>query len=121
MPTNALFRKITRRTLRGAAIWLLLAFIAPAGADEARGNLPERATIVETIRQAALPLRGELHDYDPLLALIGEARLVLLGEATHGSAEFYRERWRITRRLIEEKGYDALIHIDTSSALTVLP
>jgi erythromycin esterase-like protein len=37
---------------------------------------------------------------------IGDARLVLLGEATHGTHEFYRMRAEITRRLIEEKGFD---------------
>ena len=43
--------------------------------------------------------------YDTLLEAIGDARFVLLGEATHGTHEFYRERARITRRLIEEKGF----------------
>ncbi|HEY7482414.1 MAG TPA: erythromycin esterase family protein, partial [Gemmatimonadales bacterium] len=40
-----------------------------------------------------------------LLERIGEARVVLLGEATHGSSEFYRMRARITRELIERKGF----------------
>jgi erythromycin esterase-like protein len=43
------------------------------------------------------------------MKLIGDARFVLLGEATHGTHEFYRERARITRRLVEEKGFDALV------------
>ena len=43
-------------------------------------------------------LTGGDRDYDALLAAIGEARVVLLGEATHGSREFYEERARITRR-----------------------
>src|SRR5689334_22535290 len=59
---------------------------------------------VEALRQVILPLGGSPADYDPLLAQIGEARLVLLGEASHGTKEFYRERAVITRRLIEEKG-----------------
>jgi protein-L-isoaspartate(D-aspartate) O-methyltransferase len=41
----------------------------------------------------------------PLLERIGNARLVLLGEASHGTAEFYRMRARITRALIEQKGF----------------
>src|ERR671938_62005 len=57
------------------------------------------------IRRAAYPLTGGAADYDPLLNLIGNARIVLLGEASHGTHEFYRERARITRRLIEEKGF----------------
>ena len=44
-------------------------------------------------------------DLGPLLGRIGDARVVLLGEATHGTAEFYRMRARITRRLIEQRGF----------------
>jgi erythromycin esterase-like protein len=51
------------------------------------------------------PLTGATNDYDPLLELIGDARIVLLGEASHGTHEFYRERARITRRLISERGF----------------
>lgn len=47
----------------------------------------------------SLPLEG-------LLERIGDSRLVLLGEASHGTSEFYRARQRITRALIEEKGFD---------------
>jgi erythromycin esterase-like protein len=52
-------------------------------------------------------LRGE-HDYDDLLSWIGDRSVVLLGEASHGTHEFYRERSRITKRLIEEKGFVAV-------------
>lgn len=45
-------------------------------------------------------------DLDGLLQRIGDARVVLLGEATHGSSEFYRMRARITRALITRKGFD---------------
>ena len=41
-----------------------------------------------------------------LLSRIGDRRIVLLGEASHGTSEFYRARQRITRALIEEKGFD---------------
>ncbi len=60
---------------------------------------------VEAVAAAAEPLGGWPQDYDTLLALIGDNRFVLLGESTHGTREFYRERARITRRLIEEKGF----------------
>jgi len=40
-----------------------------------------------------------------LLESIGDARVVLIGEASHGTSEFYRLRERITRRLIEDKGF----------------
>jgi erythromycin esterase len=44
-------------------------------------------------------------DLDPLLDRIGDARVVLLGEATHGSHEFYTWRSALTRRLITERGF----------------
>ena len=44
-------------------------------------------------------------DLESLEQRIGEARVVLIGEATHGTSEFYRMRARITRRLIESKGF----------------
>jgi erythromycin esterase-like protein len=57
---------------------------------------------------AARPMSGSEHDHDALLELIGDARFVLLGEASHGTHEFYRERARITRRLLAEKGFQAV-------------
>ncbi|MGO9343167.1 MAG: erythromycin esterase family protein [Acidimicrobiales bacterium] len=53
-------------------------------------------------------ITGEPTDYDALLDLIGERRFVLIGEASHGTHEFYRERARITRRLIDERGFTAV-------------
>ena len=60
------------------------------------------------MHEAAHPLTGAARDYDPLMDLIGDARFALLGEASHGTHEFYRERARITQRLIEEKGFAAV-------------
>lgn len=54
------------------------------------------------------PLSGSDDDYDGLLDLVGDARVVMLGEASHGTHEFYRERARITRRLIEELGFQGV-------------
>jgi erythromycin esterase-like protein len=65
-------------------------------------------TLAETLRDAAYPVTGSKDDYDPLLDIIGNSCVVLLGEASHGTHEFYRERARITRRLIEEKGFGAV-------------
>src|SRR5947209_8958192 len=62
----------------------------------------------DIVREAAHALEGSTADYDPLLGLIGEARFVLLGEASHGTHEFYRERAEITKRLIVEKGFNAV-------------
>lgn len=58
------------------------------------------------LSQAAIPLSGEPGDYDALIDRVGDARVVLLGEATHGTHEFYEERHRITRRLVEDRGFD---------------
>ncbi len=48
----------------------------------------------------------EQADLAPLLERIGDARIVMIGEATHGTSEFYRMRARITQALIEEKGFN---------------
>ncbi len=47
-------------------------------------------------------------DLDGMMARIGDARLVLLGEASHGTEEFYDMRARITRRLVEDKGFNVV-------------
>jgi len=63
---------------------------------------------VESVRAIAHPLDGAAHDYDPLMDLVDNARFVLLGAASHGTYEFYRERAEITKRLIQEKGFTAV-------------
>jgi erythromycin esterase-like protein/orotate phosphoribosyltransferase len=69
---------------------------------------PETTPELAAIRRDLVPLGGGENDYDPLLRLVADAHFVLLGEASHGTHEFYAERARITRRLIEEKGFDAV-------------
>ena len=64
--------------------------------------------VTESIRKEASPLSGEVDDYNQLLAVIGNARFCLLGEATHGTHEFYRERAEITKQLIKEKAFTAV-------------
>jgi erythromycin esterase-like protein len=64
--------------------------------------------LTDVVHEAAHPLVGESTDYDPLMKLIGDAPLVLIGEASHGTHEFYRERAQITKRLIKEKGFTAV-------------
>ena len=65
-------------------------------------------TLIEAVQQAAQPLLGTAQDYDTLMDLIGDARYVLLGEASHGTHDFYQARAQITQRLIEEKGFTAV-------------
>ena len=64
--------------------------------------------LVDALRRHLHPLAGTPGDHDELLRLIGAARFALLGEASHGTREFYRERISITRRLIVEKGFTAV-------------
>jgi erythromycin esterase-like protein len=56
------------------------------------------------VEEIARPIAGAA-DLDPLLDLVGDARVVLLGEASHGTTEFYTWRTEISRRLIREKGF----------------
>jgi erythromycin esterase-like protein len=70
--------------------------------------IAERSLVTHAVRERSHPLSGNLHDYDPLLNLIHDARFCLLGEATHGTHEFYRERAEITKRLIREKAFTAV-------------
>lgn len=70
---------------------------------------PAVSLIDEVVQSEAIPLRpDEISDYDKLMEAIGDKRFVLIGEATHGTHEFYRERAQITKRLIREKGFDAV-------------
>src|SRR5690242_1333202 len=71
--------------------------------------MPEASTdLIDTIQAAALLFDGEDADYDPLIQMVGDARFVLLGGASHGTTEFYRARATITRRLIQELGFTAV-------------
>jgi len=58
-----------------------------------------------TLERAWRPLGADA-DLDPIVERIGNRRLVLLGEASHGTSDFYTWRARLTRRLIEEHGFD---------------
>ncbi|MBD2103895.1 erythromycin esterase family protein [Leptolyngbya sp. FACHB-261] len=76
---------------------------------KAMPDLPEvMRSQVNAIRRVAQPLTGKPNDYDSLMDLIGDARFVLIGDASHGTHEFYRERAQITKRLIQEKGFAAV-------------
>lgn len=71
----------------------MLAFVqSMAAAQPAPDNIP------------SYPVRNA-RDLSPLLQEMGNAHIVLLGESSHGTAEFYRWRDSITRRLITEKGF----------------
>jgi erythromycin esterase len=61
--------------------------------------------IIDRVRQRELPLEDD-HSLDPLLDRIGDCHFVLLGEASHGTAEYYDWRARLSKRLIREKGFN---------------
>lgn len=66
------------------------------------------AALTGLIEDHAHAITTESSDFDALLHSIGESNVVLIGEATHGTAEFYATRAAITQRLIEEKGFTAV-------------
>lgn len=76
--------------------------------------------VIETVRKFASPITNSAADYDPLMELVGDAPFVLLGEATHGTHEFYNARAEITKRLIMEKGFNVIaLEADWPDALRV--
>lgn len=79
--------------------------VASAGRPSTQRSRP--ATIAKLIRETAEPI-GDIDQVDisPLLDRIGDSRVVLLGEATHGTSEFYRMRTRITKELILRRGFN---------------
>lgn len=61
--------------------------------------------LTRALHEEAVSLVGAPRDFAPLLERVANARFVLLGEASHGTHEFYRIRAEITKRLIQEKGF----------------
>lgn len=75
--------------------------------------------LIAALQREARPLETA-EDFDYLLDCIGNASIVLLGEATHGTREFYRLRADISKRLIVDKGFDAIaVEADWPDALRV--
>ena len=65
-------------------------------------------SIVDLITDKAEALVGAPSDFDSVIDLIGDARFVLIGEASHGTHEFYRVRAQISKRLITQRGFNAV-------------
>ncbi len=87
--------------LIGAAGW---SGEPPSSGAVARPGRP--ASVAKLLHEAAEPIGDiDAEDLGPLLERIGDARVVLLGEATHGTSEFYRMRARITRELIMKRRF----------------
>ncbi|MFD1032150.1 erythromycin esterase family protein [Metaplanococcus flavidus] len=64
-------------------------------------------TLEEAIRKFAQPVNNQ-DDLAPLIEAIGDAKIVLLGESTHGTSEFYRWRADLSKQLINEKGFSLI-------------
>ena len=68
------------------------------------GDVTDVAPLADEVDRHAHGLR-DASDLDPLMERIGDARIVMLGEATHGTSEYYTWRSRVSQRLIREKGF----------------
>lgn len=67
-------------------------------------------TAYKQLESSIHPITNEPHDFNPLLKYIDdEISLVLLGEATHGTLEFYETRAKLTQELIEKKGFNTIL------------
>jgi erythromycin esterase-like protein/orotate phosphoribosyltransferase len=77
-------------------------------AAAATGRAPEAASDAEVIRIDTLPTTDGVPPDVALFDLVGDAHFVLIGEASHGTQEFYAARARMTRTLIREKGFCAV-------------
>jgi len=62
----------------------------------------------DRLAASIVELTGSQHDFDDLFDLVGDAQFVLIGEASHGTHEFYRTRASLTQRLIAERGFNAV-------------
>ncbi|KMS59018.1 erythromycin esterase family protein [Sphingobium baderi] len=72
-----------------------------------RSTIAAPDELVEALRRHAEPLPSpdKVEDFGACFDRFADARVILLGEATHGSSEFYRARAAITRRLVERHGF----------------
>ena len=108
--------------MRPALATLALAWLAACGGS-GRGTVPgtgggvqaptttssSRQSTVAAVQAAARPIAGTEQDYADLLAAAQDARRIMLGESTHGTLQHYRERARISERLIADQNAQAIL------------
>ncbi|OUC92534.1 erythromycin esterase family protein [Streptosporangium minutum] len=105
------WKRVSRRRLLATAVIVTGAVLAPVTAQAALADMPGgKQNPVHALEQAAHPLRStepgrNTADLRALGAMIGDAKVVGLGEATHGSHEFFTMKERVFRYLVEEKGF----------------
>ncbi|WP_370457465.1 erythromycin esterase family protein [Sporosarcina sp. JAI121] len=75
--------------------------------DEGNEVIQLDFTLEEAVVNYALPISSD-DDFASLLEAIGDAKIVLLGEASHGTSEFYTVRAKLSKMLIEQKGFSAI-------------
>src|SRR5213082_2426885 len=92
----------------------------PRVAERARAaNVHEAAAVVRAHAES-LPAPERAADFGAFFDRFADATVVLLGEATHGTSEFYRARAAITRRLIEHHGFNIVaVEADWPDAATI--
>ncbi|MFF2951737.1 erythromycin esterase family protein [Kitasatospora sp. NPDC057965] len=93
-----------------APVAAVAAPVGPAATAGVNAEDARRAEVVRALQSVAQPLRtteagGRTADLNALGAMIGDAKVVGVGEATHGSHEFFAMKQRLFRYLVEEKGF----------------
>ena len=87
------------------ALFLSCWFFLLSCADTRKDVSPNTTTALIQVPERGVSPLATPQDLDPLFNQIGSARYALLGEASHGTAEFYAWRNTITKRLIQEKDF----------------
>jgi erythromycin esterase len=114
VPREATGVAVGARIAGSGRMWLDDLAVEPAVVGPAvAAPSPAPQAVVDWVRANAIPLAGAspdlgLDDLAPLGRLLGEARIVGLGEATHGSREFFQVKHRLLEYLVAEKGFTVL-------------
>jgi erythromycin esterase-like protein len=74
-----------------------------------RSAVHDDTTLLHALRPHLRPLAGAAAADEALVASLARAKLALLGEASHGTHEFYAERAALTRRLVQDHGFNAIV------------
>lgn len=101
----------TRAALLLAFPWCPLLACGPSSPAPVEIEDPVTPEMVAWLRDHVIPFetvvqRDDRSDLTPLLEIVGDARVVALGEATHGTLEFFRMKHRILDLLVQEKGFN---------------
>ncbi|MFD9302865.1 erythromycin esterase family protein [Streptomyces sp. NPDC060048] len=105
------WKGIGRRGLLATAVAVMGAVLIPVAVHAAPADMAQaKQGEVRALERAAHPLRstepgGNTADLRPLASMVGDAKVVGLGEATHGSHEFFTMKDRVFRFLVEKKGF----------------